>query len=102
VVPDNHFADPRLAAIYDDLDDDRSDLDHYVQLVFENGARTVLDVGCGTGSLACRLAELGLNVTGVDPAEASLDVARASRSPTRFAGYMGPQLNYRNSQSTWQ
>jgi ubiquinone/menaquinone biosynthesis C-methylase UbiE len=76
VVPDNHFADPRLAAIYDELDDDRSDLDHYVQLVVENGARSVLDVGCGTGSLACRLAELGLNVTGLDPAEASLDVAR--------------------------
>ena len=75
-MPDAHFADPRLAAVYDDLDDDRSDLDHYVQLVVENRARSVLDVGCGTGSLACRLAELGLTVTGVDPAEASLDVAR--------------------------
>ena len=75
-VPDAHFADPRLAAIYDDLDDDRSDLDHYVQLVVEHEARSILDVGCGTGSLACRLAQLGRNVTGVDPAEASLDVAR--------------------------
>lgn len=82
MVPDAHFADPRLAVLYDELDDDRSDLDHYVQLVVENGARSVLDVGCGTGSLACRLAELGLEVAGVDPAEASLDVAR--RKP--FAG----------------
>jgi hypothetical protein len=30
-----------------------------------------------TGSLAVRLAELGFSVTGVDPARASLDVARA-------------------------
>ena len=75
-MPDAHFANPTLAALYDDFDGDRSDLDHYVQLVDERQARSVLDVGCGTGSLACRLASLGLTVTGVDPAEASLDVAR--------------------------
>ena len=44
------FAEPRLAAIYDALDADRSDLDHYSAMVEEFGARQVLDVGCGTGS----------------------------------------------------
>jgi hypothetical protein len=34
-VPDAGFAHPRLAAIYDDLDADRSDLDHYVAIVRE-------------------------------------------------------------------
>lgn len=76
-VPDRLFADPRLAAIYDDIDGDRSDLDHYEAIVAELGARSVVDVGCGTGVLACRLARRGLEVIGVDPAAASLDVARS-------------------------
>src|SRR5690349_11133273 len=42
----------------------------------EFGAATVMDIGCGTGTLACLLARRGLTVTGVDPAAASLDVAR--------------------------
>lgn len=75
-APDPAFADPRLAVLYDDLDPDRSDLDAYVAVVEEVGARTVLDVGCGTGCLAVRLAELGVEVVGLDPASASLAVAR--------------------------
>lgn len=75
-MPDAAFADPRLAALYDVFDGDRSDLDLYAGLVAEFGARSVLDVGCGTGTLACLLAERGLQVVGLDPAAASLDIAR--------------------------
>ncbi len=75
-MPDAAFSHPRLAAIYDDVDGERDDLDMYVALVAEFGARSVIDVGCGTGSLACRLAALDLDVVGVDPAAASLDVAQ--------------------------
>jgi len=53
--PDRIIADSRLAAIYDDIDGDRDDLDHYEAIVEELGARRVLDLGCGTGVLACRL-----------------------------------------------
>jgi SAM-dependent methyltransferase len=76
-MPDATFEDPRLARIYDPLDPDRSDLDVYAAMATQFGARTVLDVGCGTGTFACMLASRGLEVTGVDPAAASLDVARA-------------------------
>jgi SAM-dependent methyltransferase len=76
-VPDAIFDDPRLAQVYDPLDPDRSDLDVYVNLVEELDARSVLDVGCGTGTFACMLARRGVRVTAVDPARASLDVARA-------------------------
>jgi SAM-dependent methyltransferase len=76
-VPDALFAHPRLAAVYDAFDADRSDLDLYRGVARELGARSVLDVGCGTGTLALLLAADGLTVTGVDPAAASLDVARA-------------------------
>ena len=75
-VPDPVFADPRLVALYDLLDDDRSDLDVYAGIVDELRAKSVLDVGCGTGTFACSLAQSGIEVCGLDPAEASLDVAR--------------------------
>jgi SAM-dependent methyltransferase len=68
--------EPRLAQIYDDLDPDRSDLDAYAAMAGEFGAASVLDVGCGTGTLACLLAGRGLEVTAVDPAAACLEVAR--------------------------
>ncbi|MFE1798215.1 class I SAM-dependent methyltransferase [Streptomyces sp. NPDC059517] len=74
---DAAFAHPRLAAVYDPLDPDRGDLDAYVRVVAEFGARRVLDIGCGTGVFALLLAGRGIEVVGVDPARASLDVARA-------------------------
>jgi SAM-dependent methyltransferase len=76
-VPDAIFEHPRLAALYDELDPDRSDLDAYLAIVEDVGARSVLDVGCGTGTFALLLAERGIEVIGVDPAAASLAVARA-------------------------
>ncbi|MGM1029458.1 MAG: class I SAM-dependent methyltransferase [Actinomycetota bacterium] len=76
-MPDAAFGVPRLAAVYDALDPDRSDLEVYASLVVDElGARTVLDIGCGTGTFALMLAARGLDVTGVDPAAASVDVAR--------------------------
>ncbi len=74
--PDPLFADPRLAVLYDALDGERDDLDAYEALIQEFGAKSVLDVGCGTGTFACRLALRGLKVFGVDPAAASIDLAR--------------------------
>ncbi|MFI7674726.1 class I SAM-dependent methyltransferase [Actinophytocola sp. NPDC049390] len=76
-MPDAIFAHPRLAPVYDTFEGHRDDLPAYVDIVDELGARHVLDVGCGTGSLAVRLADRGRTVTGVDPAEASLRIARA-------------------------
>lgn len=76
-MPDAIFADSRLASLYDAFDGPRDDLAGYLQIVDELGARDVLDLGCGTGSLALLLAERGCQVVAVDPAGASLDVARA-------------------------
>jgi SAM-dependent methyltransferase len=88
-VPDPIFADPRLARIYDDLDADRSDLDAYERIVADLAARSVLDIGCGTGTFALRLAARDIEVVGVDPAAASLDVARAKPGGDRVTWLLG-------------
>ncbi|MGI5501132.1 class I SAM-dependent DNA methyltransferase [Lentzea sp. CA-135723] len=79
-MPDALFADPRLAAVYDLFDGRRADLVPYLEIVAELEARTVLDVGCGTGCFGTLLADAGLTVIGVDPALASLELARAKDS----------------------
>ncbi|MHB1988156.1 MAG: class I SAM-dependent DNA methyltransferase [Acidimicrobiales bacterium] len=88
-MPDPIFAEERLAAIYDQLDPDRSDLDAYVALADALGARSVLDIGCGTGTFACLLAMRGLEVAGVDPAEASLEIARAKQGADKVRWLCG-------------
>jgi SAM-dependent methyltransferase len=72
-----------IAGLYDALDPDRSDLDVYLAIADELGARRLLDIGCGTGVFAILAAERGLEVTGVDPDGASLDVARAKPGAER-------------------
>ncbi|WP_033342637.1 class I SAM-dependent DNA methyltransferase [Catenuloplanes japonicus] len=83
-MPDAIFDDPRLAAIYDLFDGDRRDLDPYLGIAAELGARRVLDAGCGTGNLGVRLADAGLTVMGADPAPASLGIARARDERVRW------------------
>jgi SAM-dependent methyltransferase len=88
-VPDAIYAELRLAGIYDLLEPDRPDLEPYVAIANESGARHVLDVGCGTGTFACLLAQHGIEVTGVDPAAASLDVARKKPFSDRVRWVLG-------------
>ncbi|HKN51134.1 MAG TPA: methyltransferase domain-containing protein [Amycolatopsis sp.] len=83
-MPDAIFADSRLAPIYDAFDGDRNDLTAYLGIADELGAQRVLDVGCGTGSFAILLADNGREVVGVDPAAASLEVAKSKDSTGRI------------------
>ncbi|MER6423853.1 class I SAM-dependent methyltransferase [Streptomyces sp. NPDC001137] len=88
-MADECFGHPRLAAIYDALDPDRGDLDAYVEMTKEFGARQVLDIGCGTGVFALALAGRGIEVVGVDPAQASIDVARSKPGSERVRWLCG-------------
>ena len=86
---DAHFAEPRLVALYDVLEGERDDLDAYLAITEEVGARSIVDIGCGTGTLACLLAARGLDVVGVDPAAASLEVARRKPHADRVRWVLG-------------
>lgn len=88
-MPDAIFAHPLLAPIYDTFDGDRDDLAAYLSIADELGADRVLDVGCGTGSLAVLLAAGGRTVVGVDPAEASLEVAKSKDRTARVTWVHG-------------
>ncbi|MCS0606516.1 methyltransferase domain-containing protein [Streptomyces sp. LP11] len=76
---DHSFADLSLAALYDDLNPWGPGDRFYLGLVRE--ARSVLDVGCGTGQLLCRARAEGHSgrLLGLDPAAAMLVQARRRR-----------------------
>ncbi|MGW4669099.1 class I SAM-dependent methyltransferase [Streptomyces sp. NPDC004324] len=88
-MADDCFAHPRLAAIYDPLEPDRVDLDAYVRMAEEFRARQVLDIGCGTGVFALLLAARGIEVVGIDPAPASIVVARGKAGGERVRWICG-------------
>lgn len=88
-MPDQKFTNPRLAAIYDHFDGPRRDLDHYFSIANELEAKSVIDVGCGTGCFACMLGEQGYAVTALDPAEASLEIAKTKQGADRVRWILG-------------
>jgi len=45
------------------------------QELYDGGARTLLDIGCGTGSATIPLARIGYQVTGIDISPASVQLA---------------------------
>ena len=84
------FNDARLVEVYDATCPWSQDDDFFVAIVAEVGpALRVLDLGCGTGRLALGLAATGHMVTGVDPARASLDAARAKPGAERVTWIEG-------------
>jgi ubiquinone/menaquinone biosynthesis C-methylase UbiE len=75
-VADHLFSDVRLAALYDLFCEGRRDFDFYLKLVMS--AKSVLDVGCGTGALLHRAKEAGHTgrLCGLDPAVGMIEQAR--------------------------
>ncbi|MFZ2587481.1 MAG: class I SAM-dependent methyltransferase [Alphaproteobacteria bacterium] len=88
-MADAIFEDKRLIEIYDVFDGERHDLVHYLALVKNLKAKSVLDVGCGTGSFSCLLSKEGFDVVGLEPASASLDVARGKNYADNIRWILG-------------
>lgn len=66
----------RKASLYYDYFASKEDIPFFRRLVLSTGG-PVLDLGCGTGTLALDLAGAGLEVVGVDSSPYMLDIARA-------------------------
>lgn len=92
-MADQIFENPRLVAVYDAFDGQRRDLDHYISIVTELKAKSVLDIGCGTGCFACLLGSQGVEVTGLEPARASLDFARSKPDAKHVRWILGDATN---------
>lgn len=76
----NSYERERVARVYDAKNSRRDDFEFYQGLAAELSGGdpdfAILDIGCGTGAFGVQMAAAGYRVTGVDPAEAMLEVAR--------------------------
>jgi SAM-dependent methyltransferase len=61
-------------------DDQVDDINFVLDLAERLDVRSAIDFGCGWGALALALAERGLEITGIEPAKAMLEQARARDS----------------------
>ncbi len=87
-VADEIFADEKFARLYDAFNAWGPGDDFYLALARKLGGPT-LDLGCGTGMLACRIAEEIAPVAGVDPAEGMLHIARSRPGAERVEWIKG-------------
>ncbi|KER74010.1 SAM-dependent methyltransferase [Burkholderia cepacia] len=69
------YTDPRLVAIYDLFNAGDRDFAFYASAI-GTARHRILDLGCGTGTFARRLAAVGHDVVAIDPAPAMIDYAR--------------------------
>ena len=75
----DHYNQPELAELYDEENGWDVSADFYRDLGARIGARSLLDLGCGTGILTRGIAaSLGCSAVGVDPAAPMLAVARCN------------------------
>lgn len=71
------FSDPRVVVLYDILNLFGKDSEFFCQQSAKLLAKTIIDLGCGTGLLTCELAKRGHKVTGIEPSKAMLAIAQA-------------------------
>ncbi|MEM9605683.1 MAG: class I SAM-dependent methyltransferase, partial [Pseudomonadota bacterium] len=85
-VPAYHTA--ALVALYDRFNP-RGPADAFYASLAAGAPCRVLDLGCGTGTLACALAAQGHAVTGLDPSDTMLAVARHKPTADRVHWHHG-------------
>ena len=71
----DEFSEPRLVAVYETINDYElgTQPDFCRELATDIDAKTIVDIGCGTGLITRELARLGYRMIGVDPEAARID-----------------------------
>lgn len=92
---DEHYINPRLAAVYDIESGWSEDRQFYLELAGDTPI-DILDFGCGTGLIANAYAAQGHRVTGADPAAAMLDIARTSPHGEVIEWFEATAQNFRS------
>jgi len=97
MTEDLSYQNSRLVEIYDLDNPWAQDTDFYLALA-EPGPCRVLDLGCGTGTLACAFAQRGHWVTGVDPAVPMLAIAATKPHAEKVEWIQSRAQDYRSEQ----
>src|SRR6478752_3148691 len=89
------YSDEEAAALYDAINTWGPGDDFHLGLVM--AAPSVLDVGCGTGTILVRAREAGHTgrLAGVDPDRAALDLARAKCSDVEWREQTAAEMTWR-------
>jgi len=90
------YQNSEIAGLYDIAHPRAEDTDFYLSLAGRH-PRSVLDLGCGTGTLCCDLAAQGHEVTGVDPAAAMLALAVRKPYADRVEWVESTAQNFRSN-----
>ena len=92
------FTNPDLARFYDaDVDTDIPRWDEDFCLGLAQNAKSVLDLGCGTGTFCLRVMQ-GRRVFGIDPAKGMLDIAKAKRGAEQIQWVLADACTMRLSE----
>ncbi|MFT5013980.1 MAG: SAM-dependent methyltransferase [Patiriisocius sp.] len=96
-MPDSHYTHRRLAALYDLDSPWGPDTDFYVALAGPS-AISIVDFGCGTGTLCCGFAASDHSVHGIDPAIEMLRVARSKPFAEKINWVQSDIESYRSAE----
>lgn len=83
------FDNPKLARVYDSFNALTQDEVFWLNKIKELGVQSLIDFGCGTGLLTCRLAELGYETVGIEPAQAMMSLAKQKPSASKVKWLLG-------------
>jgi SAM-dependent methyltransferase len=72
----SEFYDPRLVAIFDTMNPFGDYHAFYLKLAARLSASLIIDIGCGSGTLTCALANQGHQLIGIEPSSPLIERAR--------------------------
>ena len=94
MIFDAHYHNPKLAKLFDFSNGWSADRDFYLALA-KPEPQKILDLGCGTGLLCDAYAGLGHDVTGVEPSDTMLDIARTKPNASKIEWVLSTAQNYK-------